>query len=319
MRRIAVREVVVHESVREATLRLCLMDLIHSVEPYKPRHCPSTISATVPSGLSFFIDLVHETEAEDILLSMMSAGITNVLRLAQRRKAHFSDILILLDVVISAAEKWTGHWSIYHFTPLKVMQFWACAAFPNVDVETELDFTPHWELRRPSNPKPEHQDDLYALMIRIFIASSGHTLSPSMLCTRLAENFGSKSPPFPPGGRLPVTQALCRYAYCGGIKVDDPLFAKVLSERVAFDIRTLDLFPYSDANWLFQCIRSATAAGDATLTRHPREQQVKLVQLPSWYQDGFIKLRWEVANGTDDNNALALKCMINYPNSFISC
>jgi hypothetical protein len=317
MRKVAVRAVAVHESVRLTTLRFCLRDLIYSVEPYKPQHRPSTISATVFGGVLFFIDLVHETEPKDILARpVMHNAIVDTIKLAVRRKTPFSDILTLLEVIISAAEKHASKVSLWDFNPLQVMRFWAIASFLNADVETELDFTRPWELHHPSNPKPEHRDALYALTIRVIKASSGGIGSRFSLHDCVATIF---QPNFPPAGRLPIIKAICRYSPGVGIDLDAPLSKQVLSDRLTFDLRTLDQLPYSDAKWLFQCAKSMAGVEEAITSGYVKEPWSRLKHQPLWQREGLVKLRWEAAYNSDDENPLALKCTTNTPTYFLSC
>lgn len=312
MRRIAVRDVVVHESIRQVTLRFCLRDLIYSVEPYKPQHRSSTISATVSGRIVFFNDLVNQTEPKDILTNReMREGIVNIMKIAVRHKTPFSDILTILEAIISAAEKQTGKVSLDDFNPLQVMRFWALTSFPNVDVETELDFTKPWELRHPSNPRPEHREALYSLVIRTIKASSGDSTGRFVLYDFFTTIFKSN---FPPAGRLPTIKAICRYLPGVEIDLDTPLF-KVESKRLIFDLRTLDLLPSSDAKWLLQCVKAIARFEVVPTSMYGARSWSGLNSQPSLYREEPIQL-WEAAHSSDDKNPLALKCMINTPHIY---
>lgn len=262
LRMIAIGSTAVSSKVRELVLRSCLPDLITSTVPWKPEHILPAVSPGVPPGMRFLLDLIYETRTNApsggcLSKNVLLGHVITTVDLAVRRKVLFRDILVLLELGLSVADTRAGcSIGLGDQLLIRLVHYWAVAAFPNSEPHIELDISfiaRKRQLAHPSRPKPEHRDSLEALLIQVVKAVPEYKIRCStldqalrtLMLQRLQEDF-------PSAAKLPLIKILCRHL--PNICVDLDLAVPSENERLhlRWDIEVLGSLPCPDAKWLFE-------------------------------------------------------------------
>ena len=309
LRNIALGFTTVDAKVREMVLDDCLSDLVLSTAPWKRKHTLPAMSAALPPGTSFFMDLIHEIGVNpppiDRLPKRVLLGhVADIVKRSVRYKVPFRDILVLLELGISTAETRNGNSAALSSSlPLSLMQFWAYAmGIPNTTSQRKLSHV--------SRPKVEHRELLESLLVRILRAIPEHDVRPSTLNHQLDNIFSSFDPEFPRDAYLPLIKLLCRHL--AGVCIDLDLSKPSEKERrhLTWDVAVLDILPCRDAMWLFDRATSVRPVEEAITRTHAERPWRDLSGGLEAYTGRLLKVKWEAESGPqwERTNFLARKC-----------
>jgi hypothetical protein len=319
MRRIAIGSAVVDSEVRTRILRSSLSDLIAWTVPWKPKHLLPAVSPNISPGIRFCLDLFYEIQTGPSLYycipnSVLIGHIITTMRLAIRRKIPFRDILVLLELGISAADtKSSGSISIGDTLLDALVHYWALAAYPSADPHMGESIPPsahERQLSHPSTPKPEHRNSLEALLVRVIKAVPKHETKPKTLSLTLYRQLlRSLKPEFPASAKLPLIKLFCRHLPNICIDLDSEVLSENERLHLMWNIEMLEDLPCNDAKWLFK----------RAINIRPVQQVIKAYTSP-WaallnddkavYVPQILEVKWQAESGPIEAHVipLARKC-----------
>lgn len=326
LRKVAIGSTAVTVEVRKLVLRTCLPDLITSTVPWKPEHLLPAVSPGVPPGMRFCLDLIYEARINpppsySLPKNVLLDHVITTVDLAIRRKVLFRDILVLLELGLSLADTREGL-SIDLSDPLlvKLVHYWAFAAFPDSEPQEDLGVAPtarRRQLAHPSRPKPEHRDSVKALLLQVVKAVPEYQISYSTFNHSLRKFMLKKlERDFPSAAKLPLIKILCRHLPNICIDLDSEVPSENERLHLVWDIEVLGALPCHDAKWLFERATSMRPVEQVITSRTSPWDGLLNVD-KAVYVSQLLNVKWqaEIEPLEERTNPAARKCTFFKPHS----
>ncbi|PGH28138.1 hypothetical protein AJ80_00028 [Polytolypa hystricis UAMH7299] len=317
------------ESLRESDARVqvlksCLHELISSTALYQPEDTPMEVLPLEPPPMLFLKDLLSCVIAKGPLMENISTQtilqhVEGVAKYAARRRTPFNNILVLLQLGLSAAQTQErmsrGTLRNVRFLVL-VAKLWSVAAFPEdyLDISI-LPAARQRKLRHPSRPRPDHHNALEEMLLSIIRSTPEKLVRESTLHKELDLLHASllTSRDFAPSAQLPFIKLLCRHLPGVSIDLDDTLVINDQRMRaITWRYKLLNTLPVCDAEWLFDIVTNVTGAENPITYDSdyswPRQGEEDL----TWYCEGLMKVQWASEDPKNDGQSeIAAKLLQN--------